>query len=170
MPRSIAHPTAGPTSIGGVATNPFTQAMLSQGCLPTAANDPRNTGMPHSWKTIPGLFGLFSGIMPFNAFAGKVLSTDMHVVDAPFNPSQRSKNDLMSLDIEVALGDNLTLTSLSAYDKDRYRAMTTAFGGVAPLGFLNTPITPGGIFVDPAAGPVGPLRQPRADPDFRQAV
>lgn len=145
-------PDNGPTSIGGVPTNPFTQAMLSQGCLPTAANDPRNTGMPHSWKTIPGLFGLFSGIMPFNAFAGKVLSTDMHVVDAPFNPSQRSKNDLISLDIEVALGDHLTLTSLSAYDSDSYRAMTTAFGGVATLGFLNTPITPGGIFVDPQLG------------------
>ena len=145
-------PDAGPTTIGGVATDPFTQAMLSQGCLPTAANDPRNTGMPHSWKTIPGLFGLFSGIMPFNAFAGKVLSTDMHKVDAPFDPSQRSKNDLMSLDIQVGLGDHLTLTSLSAYDYDRYRAMTTAFGGVATLGFLNTPITPGGIFVDPQLG------------------
>ena len=145
-------PAAGPTTIGGVPTNPFTQVMLSQGCLQTAANDPRNTGMPHSWKTIPGLFGLFSGIMPFNAFGGKVLSTDMHIVDAPFDPSQRSKNDLFSLDIQVGLGDNLTLTSLTAYDKDRYRAMTTAFGGVAPFGFLNTPITPGGIFVDPQLG------------------
>jgi outer membrane receptor protein involved in Fe transport len=30
--------------------------------------------------------------------------------------------------------------------------MTTAFGGVASLGFLNTPITPGGIFTDPQLG------------------
>jgi outer membrane receptor protein involved in Fe transport len=145
-------PDPGPATIGGVATNPFTRVMLSQGCLPTAADDPRNTGMPHSWKTIPGLFGLFSGTMPFDAFAGKVLSTDLHIVDAPFDPSQRSNNDLFSLDIQIGLGENLTLTSLSAYSTDRYRAMTTAFGGVATLGFLNTPLTPGGIFTDPQLG------------------
>jgi outer membrane receptor protein involved in Fe transport len=150
--KVICAPDPGPTSIGGVPTNPFTQAMLSKGCLATSANDPRNTGMPHSWKTIPGLFGLFSGTMPFNAFAGKVLSTDLHRVNAPFDPSQRSRNDLMSLDIQVKLANQLTLTSLSAYSKDKYRAMTTAFGGVATQGFLNTPLTPGGFFVDPQLG------------------
>jgi len=150
--KIICAPNPGPTSIGGVPTNPFTQAMLSSGCLRTALDDPRNTGMPHSWKTIPGLFGLFTGTMPFDAFAGKTLSRDLHVVDAPFDPSLRTKNDLMSLDLQVGLGNHLTLTSLSAYSKDKYRALTTAFGGVATQGFLDTPLTPGGIFVDPQLG------------------
>jgi outer membrane receptor protein involved in Fe transport len=150
--KVICAPDAGPTTIGGVPTNPFTQAALSQGCLNTAVDDPRNTGMPSSSKTLPGLFGLLIGTLPFNAFAGKVLSTDLHKINLSFDPSQRAKNDLVSLDLEIGLGENLTLTSLSAYSKDSFQLTSSPFGGIATLGFNNTPLTPGGIFVDPQLG------------------
>ncbi|MDT0507020.1 TonB-dependent receptor [Novosphingobium sp. MMS21-SN21R] len=150
--KTICAPNAGPDTIGGVPTNAFTRASLSNACLNTAVNDPRNTGVPSSLTTLPGLFGYLVGTMPTNAFAGKKLSTDLHTIDASFDPYQRSKNDLVSLDIEVGLGDNLTLTSLSAYSKDKFRWLTTAFGGTATQGFANTPLTPGGIFVDPQLG------------------
>ena len=150
--KVICAPDAGPATIGGVPTNPFTQTALSQGCLNTAVDDPRNTGMPSSSKTLPGLFGLLIGTLPFNAFAGKVLSTDLHTINLSFDPSQRAKNDLVSLDLEIGLGDHLTLTSLSAYAKDSLRLTSSPFGGIATLGFNNTPLTPGGIFVDPQLG------------------
>lgn len=150
--KSICAPDAGPTSIGGVATNPFTQSLLSNGCLNTAASDPRNTGMPSSSKTIPGLFGLLFGTTPLNAFADKTLSRDLRTIEASFDPYQRAKNDLLSLQVELDLNDRLTLTSLSAYSKDRFNALTPTFGGIASVGFFDTPLTPGGMFVDPQLG------------------
>jgi Outer membrane receptor for ferrienterochelin and colicins len=150
--KIICAPNAGPTSIGGVATNPFTQSLLSNGCLNTVANDPRNNGVPSSSKTIPGLFGLLFGTTPLNAFAGKTLSNDLHTVEASFDPYQRAKNDLLSLQIELDLNDTLTLTSLSAYSKDRFSALTTPFGGIASVGFADTLLTPGGFFTDPQLG------------------
>lgn len=150
--KTICAPNAGPTTIGGVATNPFTQSLLSNGCLNTAANDPRNIGVPASSKTIPGLFGLLFGTTPLNAFAGKTLSSDLHTIEASFDPYQRAKNDLFSLQVELDLSDALTLTSLSAYSKDRFRALSTPFGGIATVGFADTPLTPGGVFTDPQLG------------------
>jgi outer membrane receptor protein involved in Fe transport len=150
--KLICAPNPGPTAIGGVPTNPFTQSLLSTGCLATAVDDPRNTGLPAITKTLPGLFGLLIGTTPFGAFDGKVLSRDLHTIEAPFDPSQQAKNDLASLEIQAGLGDNLTLTSLSAYSKDKFRAKTPNFGGIATQPFNNTPLTPGGIFVDPQLG------------------
>ena len=150
--KLICAPNPGPTTIGGVATNPFTQSLLSNGCLATAVDDPRNIGMPAISKTLPGLFGILIGTTPFNAFDGKVLSRDIHTVEAPFDPYQRAKNDLFSLELQAGLGENLTLTSLSAYSKDRFLAFTPNFGGIATQPFANTPLTPGGIFVDPQLG------------------
>jgi outer membrane receptor protein involved in Fe transport len=150
--KVICAPDAGPTTIGGVTTNPFTQAALSQGCLNTAVNDPRNTGMAASVKTLPGLFGLLIGTTPFNAFAGKTLSTDLRTINLSFDPSTRAKNDLASLDIQIGLGEHITVSALSAYSKDKFQSTSSAFGGIATLGFNNTPLTPGGIFVDPQLG------------------
>jgi outer membrane receptor protein involved in Fe transport len=150
--KTICAPNPGPTSIGGVPTNAFTAATLSNACLNTAVHDPRNTGMPSSFTTLPGLFGLLVGTMPTNAFAGKTLSTSLHTIDASFDPYQRSRNDLVSLDIQVGLRDHLTLTSLTAYSNDKFRWLTAAFGGTATVPFANTPLTPGGIFVDPQLG------------------
>jgi outer membrane receptor protein involved in Fe transport len=150
--KLICAPNPGPTTIGGVPTNPFTQSLLSTGCLATAVDDPRNTGLPSVTKTLPGLFGLLIGTTPFGAFDGKVLSRDLHVIESSFDPYQRSTNDLVSLELQVGLGDHLTLTSLSAYSKDKFRSYTPNFGGIATQPFNNTPLTPGGFFVDPQMG------------------
>jgi outer membrane receptor protein involved in Fe transport len=150
--KLICAPNPGPTTIGGVPTNPFTQSVLSTGCLPTALDDPRNTGLPAVSKTLPGLFGVLIGTTPFGAFDGKVLSRDLHTIESSFDPYQRAKNDLLSLEIQAGLGEHLTLTSLSAYSKDKFRSYTPNFGGIATQPFNNTPLTPGGLFVDPQMG------------------
>lgn len=142
----------GPTSIGGVATNPFTQAMLSSGCLNTAANDPRNNGVAPSASTVPGLLGLLFGTQPINSFAGKVVSTDLHSIQSPFNPTTKAKNDLASLDIEYKMGPSLTFTSLSAFSYDKYRMMNSFLGGIPTSGLLVTPLDPTGSFTDPQLG------------------
>jgi outer membrane receptor protein involved in Fe transport len=150
--KTICATTPGVTSIGGVATNPFTSAMLTPGCLRTSVNDARNTGMPSSTATLPGLFGLLIGVMPLNGFQGKVLSRDLRTIESSFDPYTRAKNDLISLDLQIGLGDSLTLTSVSAYSKDKFSQYSTAFGGIATVPFANTPLTPGGLFTDPQLG------------------
>jgi outer membrane receptor protein involved in Fe transport len=150
--KLICAPNPGPTTIGGVPTNPFTQSVLSTGCLATAVDDPRNTGLPAISKTLPGLFGILIGTTPFGAFDGKVLSRNLHTIEASFDPYQRAKNDLVSLEFQLGLGEGLTLTSLSAYSKDKFSSLTPNFGGIATQPFNNTPLTPGGVFVDPQLG------------------
>jgi len=150
--KLICAPDAGPTSIGGVATNPFTQAMLSSGCLNTSATSVRNTGAAPSASTVPGLLGLLFGTQPINSFAGKVLSTNLHTIESPFNPTTQAMNDLASLDIELKLSPTLTLTSLSAYTYDKYRMMNSFLAGIPTSGLLITPLDPTGSFTDPQLG------------------
>jgi outer membrane receptor protein involved in Fe transport len=151
--KIVCAPDAGPTSIGGVATNPFTQAMLSTGCLNnTAINDPRNTGVAATSSTLPGLFGLLFGTLPLNSFAGRTLSTDLHTVQVGFTPSTRARNDLASLNIEFKLTPSLSVTSLTAYSYDKYRSVTSYLGGIPTSGFLISPLTPSGTFTDPQLG------------------
>ena len=150
--KFVCAPDPGPTSIGGVATNPVTQAFLSTGCLNTAANDPRNNGVAPSVSEVPGLFGFLFGIQPINSFAGKVVSTDLHKIESPFNPTTRARNDLASLDIELKLSPSLTLTSLSAYSYDKYSFMNSFLGGIPTSGLLPTPVNPTGTFTDPQLG------------------
>ena len=150
--KTICAPNAGPTTIGGVPTNPFTQSLLSTGCLQNAVDDPANIGVPSSSKTLPGLFGLLFGTLPLNAFSGTTLSRDLHTVQKAFDPIQRANNDLYSLELQVGLGDGLTLTSLSAYTTDSYRALTAGFGGIPSSTFLISPLTPTGSFTDPQLG------------------
>jgi outer membrane receptor protein involved in Fe transport len=150
--KLICAPDPGPTTIGGVPTNPFTQSLLANGCLATAVDDPRNTGLPAISRTLPGLFGILIGTTPFGAFDGKELSRNLNTIEAPFDPNQRAKNDLISLELQLGLGENLTLTSLSAYSKDKFTAFTPNFGGIATQPFNDTPLTPGGVFVDPQLG------------------
>ncbi len=168
--KLICAPDAGPATIGGVPTNPFTRTLLSQGCLATSVDDPRNTGLPSLAKTLPGLFSILIGTTPLNSFDGKVLSRDLHTIESSFDPTQNAKNDLISLELQLGLGENLTLTSLSAYSKDRYRAKTPNFGGIAVLPFNDTPLTPGRGLCRSAAWFVRPLRKRDDRSHNRQAV
>jgi outer membrane receptor protein involved in Fe transport len=156
--KMVCAPDAGPTSIGGVATNPFTQAMLSTGCLnSTAINDPRNTGVASSSSTVSGIFGLLFGTLPLNSFAGRTLSRDLGTVQSAFTPSTRARNDLASLNIEYKITPSLSVTSLTAYSYDKYRSLTPFFGGLPTSGFLISPLTPAGSFTDPQLGTSGTI-------------
>ncbi|WP_242127221.1 TonB-dependent receptor [Sphingobium sp. Sx8-8] len=150
--KIICAPDSGPTSIGGVSTNPVTQALLSGGCLANAASSPANNGTAGSMSLLPGLFGYLFGFTPVNAYAGRTVSTNLNSVNSDFDPSTRAKNDLFSLDLQWKFNDALTLTSLSSYTKDHYTIDMPVVAGVATATFPVTPLTPGGIFNDPQIG------------------
>lgn len=150
--KVICAPDPGPTTIGGVPTNPFTQSLLGSGCLKTMVDDPANNGLVATSRTLSGLFGLLFGTLPLDANAGATLSRDLRTVQAPFDPNQQANNDLLSLELEAELGDALTLTSLTAYTTDHFRSLTTPSGGIPTQTFLDSPLTPGGTFVDPQLG------------------
>ena len=156
--KLICAPDAGPTSIGGVATDPVTQGFLSTGCLNTAATDPHNNGVAPSISEVPGLYGFLTGVQGINSFAGKVVSTDLHTIEAEFNPYTIATNDLASLDIEYKISPSLTLTSLSAYTYDKYNFKNSYLGGIPTSGLLLTGLSglPGvnstTSFTDPQLG------------------
>ncbi len=155
--KVICAPDSGPTAVGSVSTNAVTQALLSGGCLVNSASSPANTGTAGSMTILPGLFGYLFGFTPVNAFQGRTVSTDLHTINADFDPTTWAKNDLLSLNLELDLNDTLTLTSLSSYTKDHYTLTIPVLGGVATATFPTTPLTPGGVFNDPQIGPYNHL-------------
>lgn len=142
----------GPATIGGVPTDPTTRLFLSNGCRNTAIGDPANNGAVPSTSTIPGLFALLFGLQNGDAFAGRTLSTDLRRVQSSFDPQYRSNSNLYSLALEWKLGDALTLSTLSSYNKDRFENSFYAFNAVPTSGFNDTPVSPGGVITDPQLG------------------
>jgi outer membrane receptor protein involved in Fe transport len=148
----------GPTSIGGQATNPFTQAVLSSGCLATQAEDSRNNGGINSLHTLGGVFGTaalgaspIGSIIPINTFAGQTYSTDLRKISSTLDHYTISENDLFSLDMQFSFGD-LTLSSITAYSEDENNARYPTQSGSDGNDFLPTLLTPGGVFNDPQLG------------------
>lgn len=150
--KIICAPDNGPATIGGVATNAVTRALLSGGCLANAASSAVNTGTPGSATLLPGLFGYLFGFTPINAYAGRTVNTNLNTINSDFDPTTRARNDLFSLDLQLALSDSVTLTSLSSYTKDRYIIDMPVVAGAATATLPVTPLTPGGIFNDPQVG------------------
>ena len=150
--KVICAPASPVTSIGGVATDPLTSGLLTPGCLNNAPSDKANTGAVSSLATLHGLFGALLGIQPNNAFAGRVLSSDIREVQSSFDPRNVITSDLLSWEMELQLSDALKVTSLSSYSKDRFATESYIYGGLPTSGLLVTPITPGGVFTDPQLG------------------
>lgn len=150
--KIICAPNAGPASVGGVPTNPLTATLLSNGCLRNQTQDPANNGVVSSLSTLPGLFGLAFGTVPFDAFAGKIVSRNLNSVETSIDPRNRARNDLVSLDLQIGLGGGLTLNSVTSYSRDKFALTLPVFGGVANPGLAITPITPTGTFNDPQVG------------------
>jgi outer membrane receptor protein involved in Fe transport len=150
--KLICAPDAGPSSIGGVATDPLTRSLLSKGCLDTDVESSLNNGLSNSLTTLPGIIGLLSGVSPYNFNEGKRIDTNLHSIEADFDPTHQAQNDIYSLELEIDLSDDLTLTSLTSYSEDDFLNQSTTTGGIPTIGFLDTPLSPGGVFNDPQLG------------------
>lgn len=149
--KLVCAPDPGPATIGGVATDPLTRSFLSKGCLSTDVESSSNNGVANSLGTVPGLFGLLFGFAPYNYNEGKIVSADLHTVESPFDQSNKAENDVYSLELVFDINDSLAFTSLTSYAEDD--VVTQSSTSAIPLiGFLDTPLTPEGVFNDPQVG------------------
>ena len=140
-------------SVGGVAvTNPIVQGFLSQGCADGSLYGSQAHGTPNSLSTLFGIITQEFGLTHGNYYAGKTLSSNLNDVDSLFEPKYTAKDDVFQLPIAYDVTDHLKLTSLSGYSTDFVSGIID-FEGFVPTGTFNvTPLTPGGVFVDPVLG------------------
>ncbi|WP_444959088.1 TonB-dependent receptor [Microbulbifer sp. ZKSA002] len=161
----------GDAMVGDTETTQFTQAMTSQGCLPSslyssdAFSAPNGAGLAYivapTMLIHPNLFQDGSLTNLPNPYSGVDQSRDLREISTSFDPVFRAENDLVQLNFEWALSDTLTFYSQSTYAKDDYyssqdynRFTTGAvFTDSAELGdsWALGP-TPGGIYTDPQLG------------------
>ena len=142
----------GPASVGGVAvSNPLARNLLSQGCANTTVSAPSARGTVNSAATLPGLLAIQAGAATGDINGNRTIS-GLRDVAVARQPDYRATNNLYQLNLEFDVASNLTATSLSAYSTDNFRQFfsleTTAGTGT----FLNTAVSPGGVFTDPQVG------------------
>jgi outer membrane receptor protein involved in Fe transport len=151
--RGLCIKDAGPTSVGGVPTNPLTRLLLSRGCLQGSIySNAAATSTVNSAATLAGVLGLLMRIIPGDAYAGTTQSADLRKVEAFEDPSYYAKNDTAQLNFEWDLLPGLTATSLSSFFEDRNNQRYDDQLTQASVPFANTPFTPGGVLTTPQLG------------------
>ena len=174
---------AGPETVGGVRLSQVLQSKFSQGCRPGSLYDDAAYGTPNglslpfvSFLRTFGLGYTRDGVaVPLlknvDPFSDVTQSRNLREISTSYDPVFRAKNDVVQLNIELGLGDSLTLVSQSAYSRDRYYSSQDYNRFISPpmfndsrglFGITGDPysgngISPGGIYVDPQLGPTNRL-------------
>jgi outer membrane receptor protein involved in Fe transport len=152
--RGLCIKDPGPTSVGGVPTNPFTQNLLSRGCLQGSIySNAAATSTVNSVATLAGVLGTLMRIIPGDAYAGKTQSADLRKVEAFEDPLYYAKNDTVQLNVEWDLTHGLTATALTSFFEDRNNQRYDGQLTQPSVPFANTPFTPGRILTTPQLGP-----------------
>ncbi|MHB8528988.1 MAG: TonB-dependent receptor [Caulobacteraceae bacterium] len=161
----------GPSSVGGQAIAPAGgplasnyAAFLNQGCIPGSLYQPAAYGTLNSNGTLAGvltnLIGLGNGKDVFRNHP--LQNSNLHDIESVIQPLYTAQEDLFDLRLEYKLTDNLTLQSITGYNREvdsnaadynrivplkPYHPVTTALlGPFAPILF------PGGVVADPQTG------------------
>jgi outer membrane receptor protein involved in Fe transport len=156
----------GPTSVGGVSTGGDVgangmagyRAFLSQGCLPGSLYQASAYGLVNSNATLGGvignLFGINNGTNVYGA--NPLQNTNLHNIQAAIQPLFTSEEDLFDLHVAYKLTDNLTLTSITGFNRssgdsaeDYNRAIAST--PMQPVGFAAL-LFPNGVIPDPQVG------------------
>ncbi len=135
----------GPSSVGGVPIAPaggpiFTNyaAFLNQGCVPGSLYQDAAYGTVNSNATFlatGNLFGLNNGT---DVFANHPMQNhNLHDIESVVQPNYKVNQDLVDLHMEYRLTDNLTLTSITGYNRD-VASWSEDYNRLVPL----TPFTP----------------------------
>ena len=150
---SLCDRAAPVTSVGGVAvTNSVVQGLLSQGCADGSLYGPQTHGAPNSLSTLFGIITQEFGLTTGDYNAGRTLSPNLNDTDSLFQPRYKATDDAFQLPARIDLSDVLHVSTLTGYTADRVYG-TNDFEGSVPTGAFNaTPLTPGGVFVDPVLG------------------
>ncbi len=161
----------GPTSVGGVpiaaAGGPVASnyaAFLNQGCIPGSLNQPAAYGTLNSNGTLAGTLanigGLSNGTDLFGA--NPLQDRNLHNIQSVIQPSYKAQEDLVDLHMAWNVTDNLTLTSITGYNRDvdssaeDYNRVVPASPytpvGTGLYGPLAQLLFPGGVIHDPQTG------------------
>ena len=177
----------GVAQVGDIAVPEFLQSRFSQGCQSASLYDDAAFGAPNAKALAYVMFPqinmsmgrdpttpaprplVFPIARNFDPYGDVVQSRDLREIATSYDPVFRAKNDVFQLNMELGIGDNLTLVSQGAYARDRYYSSQDYNRFVsAPVfndsaGLVQNPTgaprpitvpgpTPGGIFVDPQLG------------------
>ncbi len=157
--KQLCTPDPGPASVGGVSTAGGYNAFLSQGCLPASLYSNAAYGAVNSNATFGGvvanLIGLNNGTNVFASHGPQ--GHNLHNIESFIQPLYTAQEDLVDLHMAYNISDNLTLTSITGYNRDvgtnaaDYTRIvpTTPFQPVGAAAFLF----PNGVVVDPQQGP-----------------
>jgi len=161
----------GPTSVGGVPIAPAGgpvesnyAAFLNQGCVPGSLYQPAAYGTLNSNGTLTGvltnLIGLGNGTDLFGNHP--LQDTNLHNIESAIQPLFKGQGDLVDLHMAYNLTDNLTLTSITGYNRAAFTAAEdynrlvplTPYTpvGTSPFGPLSSLLFPGGVVRDPQTG------------------
>lgn len=168
----------GPEKVGDTLVPDNLRARLNQGCLPGSLYDDAAygvpTGMIHAGilfgqsislgnKLVPGLGMVDVPILKSSdPFEGVTQSRDPRRIATATDPRFRAKNDVFQLNMELNLGENLTVVSQTAYSRDKWYSsqdynrflsnpifndsLGLISGGNTP--YLDEGPTPGGVYND----------------------
>ena len=147
----------GPSTVGGVAVPANYGLFLNQGCLPGSLYNNAAYGVVNSNGTVGGQvansIGLSNGS---NLFAGQTQDHNLHNISSVIQPLYTSQEDLVDLHLAYNVTDNLTLTSITGYNRsvgtnqeDYARVVPNA--PFQPAG-ISALLFPGGVVRDPQLG------------------
>ena len=153
--KQLCQPDPGPTSVNGNAiVNPVAQGWFSQGCSPSSLYSSSSLGSLNSLATLGGSFGAVIGLIPFNAYAGIQQDPNLRNLSTAIDPQYQARADVVELNASFDLSPQLTVTSLTSYNKDTYFTFEDYNRLPSSLPFLPVPglTDASGVFCDPQVG------------------
>ncbi|WP_420719878.1 TonB-dependent receptor domain-containing protein [Novosphingobium sp. RL4] len=93
-----------------------------------------------------------TGMVTGNANAGVRQDSNLRRFASAIDPRYIARNDVVELNLEWDFAAGLKLSSLTSYVKDYSSAKQDADSFIPNLGYNNTALSPGGVFVDPQLG------------------
>ncbi len=136
-------------------------AYLAQGCQMVSLYSPEAFETPNA-SAIPFIeaLGLLTPYLPrlTDPYSGATQSHNLRVISSMMDPQYQAKNDTFELNADVAVTPDLTLTSQTAYNKDRlystedFNRYNTVENLWADPGGINTLVGQDGEYCDPQLG------------------
>lgn len=154
--RTLCITDHGPDYVGSTAiTDQEIRDYLSQGCESGSVYDKRAFGRPNSVAIFGGRFAhriSADGFTPAgNLYAGQDQSRNLRRTSEFFDPQYTVEQDIIELEVNYHLSDQLTLSFLGHHSEDDSYTKSGSFEG--SVGFLDTELTPGGVWTDYQSGP-----------------
>ncbi|PTD25157.1 TonB-dependent receptor domain-containing protein [Sphingomonas fennica] len=131
--KALCTTDPGPEMVGSTIVPDRLRSRLSQGCLPGSLYDDAAFGVPNAASQTalynaqsivigidPNTFASIPLVKAGDPYAGIVQSRNPRRISTAIDPTFKAKNDIVQLNLELKIGESLTLISQSGYSKDRW--------------------------------------------------